>query len=99
MNDITSTNNTNTNMIKTPHNTILFNIAAFTILKLTKEEANDVYGVIEETMNGDGLYEGYDKEGILEAYNETYNYLNEKTWVELIQEAQGLIKAWEGAIV
>ena len=65
--------------------TSLFNIAAHTVMKLSVAEAEQVYAYIEEVMNGDGLYEGFDKEGILEAYHNQYNNW---TWVELIAEAQ-----------
>ena len=54
-------------------------------MKLSVTEAEQVYAYIEEVMNGDGLYEGFDKEGILEAYHNQYNNW---TWVELIAEAQ-----------
>lgn len=75
-------------VMKTFHHTALFNIAAYNILQLSVEEADQVYAYIEEVMNGDGLYEGFDKEGILEAYHEQHNPYHIWTWVELIAEAQ-----------
>lgn len=65
--------------------TILFNIAAFTILKLTKEQAESVWNIIEDTMNGDNLYEGANRETILEAYYHQEN-IHGETWVELIKD-------------
>ena len=68
--------------------TALFNIAAYNVLQLSVAEAKNVYSYIEEVMNGDGLYEGFDKEGILEAYHNQHNPLNIWTWAALIGEAQ-----------
>jgi len=68
--------------------TALFNIAAYNVLQLSVAEAKNVYSYIEEVMNGDGLYEGFDKEGILEAYHNQYNPHNIWTWAALIGEAQ-----------
>jgi len=53
-----------------PHNTVLFNIAAYTLIGLTPEDKHRVYDHIECTMNGDGLYEGATKETILQAYHD-----------------------------
>ena len=75
-------------VMKTFHHTALFNISAYNILQLSVTEAEQVYAYIEEVMNGDGLYEGFDKEGILEAYHEQHNPFHRQTWVELIAEAQ-----------
>ena len=55
---------------QTPHNSVLFNVAAFTLIGLSKEDYNKVYDHIESTMNGDGLYEGASKETILQAYHD-----------------------------
>ena len=55
-------------MTQTPHHTVLFNIAGITMIHLSVEDHNSVYSFIEETMNGDGLYEGATKETILQAY-------------------------------
>ena len=71
-----------------PHHTVLFNIAAYTCLGLKVAEGKEVYNYIEEVINGDGLYEGASKETILEAYYDLYNPLNDRTWKELILEAQ-----------
>ena len=68
--------------------TALFNIAAYNVLQLSVAEAKNVYSYIEEVMNGDGLYEGFDKEGILEAYHNQHNPHNIWTWAALIGEAQ-----------
>ena len=68
--------------------TALFNIAAHTVMKLSVTEAEQVYAYIEEVMNGDGLYEGFDKEGILEAYYDQHSVGGVWTWIELIAEAQ-----------
>jgi hypothetical protein len=71
-----------------PHNTVLFNVAAYTVLQLSVAEAKRVYSYIEEVMNGDGLYEGASKETILEAYHNQYNPYNAWTWAALIGECQ-----------
>ena len=70
------------------HHTTLFNIAAHTVMKLSVTEAEQVYAYIEEVMNGDGLYEVFDKEGILEAYYDQHSVGGVWTWIELIAEAQ-----------
>lgn len=51
-----------------PHHTVLFNVAAYTLIGLNKEDHTKVYDYIESTMNGDNLYEGASKETILQAY-------------------------------
>jgi hypothetical protein len=56
------------NGLLSKHHTILFNIAAYTVLKLSKAQGQKLYALIEDTMNGDNLYEGADRETILEAY-------------------------------
>ena len=48
-----------------PHHTILFNVAGLTMLHLKNEELKQVYAIVEDIMNGDGLYEGANKETIL----------------------------------
>ena len=53
-----------------PHHSVLFNIAAYTLIGLTPEDKHKVYDYIESTMNGDGLYEGATKETILQAYHD-----------------------------
>jgi hypothetical protein len=71
-----------------PHHTVLFNIAAYTVMKLSVAEGKRIYSYIEEIMNGDGLYEGASKETILEAYHNQSNPCNTWTWVDLIAELQ-----------
>jgi hypothetical protein len=56
--------------LQAPHHTILFNIAGLTLIHLSNEDHRKVYSYIEETINGDGLYEGASKETILEAYHD-----------------------------
>jgi hypothetical protein len=73
--------------LQPPHHTVLFNVAAYTVLKLSVAEGKRIYNYIEEIMNGDGLYKGATKETILEAYHDQYN-AGPWTWVELIQELQ-----------
>lgn len=74
------------NMTKTaPHHTVLFNVAGITMLHLTKHELDQVYDIIECTMNGDGLYEGYDKEDILAGYYHQENPFGHMTWIDLIK--------------
>jgi hypothetical protein len=51
-----------------PHHSVLFNIAAYTLIGLTPEDKHKVYDYIECTMNGDNLYDGATKETILQAY-------------------------------
>jgi hypothetical protein len=53
-----------------PHHSVLFNIAAYTLIGLTPEDKHKVYAEIESTMNGDGLYEGASKETILQGYHD-----------------------------
>ena len=73
-------------MTKTaPHHTVLFNVAGITMLHLTKHELDQVYDIIECTMNGDGLYEGYDKEDILAGYYHQENPFGHMTWIDLIK--------------
>jgi len=67
-----------------PQNTILFNAAAYTVLGLQPAEGEVVYDYIENTMNGDNLYEGASKEAILNAYFEQNSF--GVTWVELIKD-------------
>jgi hypothetical protein len=68
-----------------PHHTVLFNIAALTMLHLSNHELKQIYAIIEDTMNGDGLYEGADKETILEAYDQQENPFGQLTWIDLIK--------------
>ena len=53
-----------------PHHTVLFNVAAYTMIGLTPEDKHKVYDHIECVINGDGLYEGASKETILQAYHD-----------------------------
>lgn len=53
-----------------PKDTILFNVAGLTEIKLSVEDHDKVYSYIEEVMNGDGLYEGASRETILQAYHD-----------------------------
>jgi len=53
-----------------PHHTVLFNVAAYTLIGLSKEDHTKVYDYIECTINGDGLYEGASRETILQAYHD-----------------------------
>jgi len=67
--------------------TLLFNVAGITILHLSAEKLDQVYSIIEDTMNGDELYgEAPDKEVILDAYNMQHNPFREFTWSNLISE-------------
>jgi hypothetical protein len=67
--------------------TILFNIASRTVLGLTPVVERKVLAYINDTMNGDNLYEGASQEIILEAYCDQHSVPWQKdTWVELIQE-------------
>jgi hypothetical protein len=68
-----------------PHHTALFNVAGITMIHLSKHELDQVYNIIEDTMNGDGLYEGYDKENILVAYYQQENPFGNMTWIDLIK--------------
>ncbi|MFN9959471.1 MAG: hypothetical protein ACK55I_40800, partial [bacterium] len=67
---ILTTHTTMTTLQQAPHHSVLFNIAAYTLIGLTPEDKHKVYDHIECTMNGDGLYEGASKETILEAYHD-----------------------------
>lgn len=85
-------------MTQTPHHTILFNIAGLTLIKMTIEDLNEVYSIIEDTMNGDGLYEGANKETILEAYHslqmgEVYG-LNWVNHISSIMQETGMIEKY-----
>ena len=53
-----------------PHHSVLFNVAAYTLIGLTPEDKHKVYDHIEGVMNGDGLYEGASTETILQAYHD-----------------------------
>jgi hypothetical protein len=55
------------------------------MLHLSKHELDQVYDIIECTMNGDGLYEGYDKEDILAGYYHQENPFGHMTWIDLIK--------------
>ena len=84
--------------LQAPHHTILFNIAGLTLIKMTIEDLDEVYSVIEDTMNGDGLYEGANKETILEAYHdlqmgETYG-LNWVDHISTIMQETGMIEKY-----
>jgi hypothetical protein len=65
------------------HHTVLFNLAARTVLHLTPTEEKRVRDHIENVMNGDDLYEGASLETILEAFHDQEAMMGE-TWVELI---------------
>jgi hypothetical protein len=84
--------------IQAPHHTVLFNIAAYTLIGLTAEDKHKVYDHIESTMNGDGLYEGATKETILQAYHDlqmgdVYG-LNWVDHISTILEELGIIKPY-----
>ena len=51
------------------NHTALFNVAAYTLIGLSKDDHTKVYDYIECTINGDGLYEGASRETILQAYH------------------------------
>lgn len=72
-------------MTQLNHHTILFNVAAHTILQLSVEDSKSVWNIVEDTMNGDGLYEGMSKEVILEAYYHQHA-TNGETWIDLIKD-------------
>jgi hypothetical protein len=81
-----------------PHHSVLFNIAAYTLIGLTPEDKHKVYDYIESTMNGDGLYEGATKETILQAYHDlqmgdVYG-LNWVNHISTILEELNLIKPY-----
>lgn len=85
-------------MTQTPHHTVLFNIAGLTLIKMNIEDLDEVYSVIEDTMNGDGLYEGASKETILEAYHslqmgELYG-LNWVNHISTIMQETGMIEKY-----
>jgi hypothetical protein len=87
-----------TTIQQAPHHTILFNIAAYTMIGLTPEDKHRVYAEIESTINGDGLYEGASMETILEAYHdlqmgELYG-LNWVNHISTILEELNLIKPY-----
>jgi hypothetical protein len=74
-------------MTTTNTQTLLFNVGGITILHLSVEKLNEVYSVIEDIMNGDGIYgEAPEKEIILEAYNSQYNPFRQYTWSDMIRE-------------
>lgn len=73
------------------HHTILFNAAARTVLHLTPDEEKRVRDHIEDTMNGDGLYEGASFETILEAFFDQES-MPEETWADLIL----IVLGWAG---
>lgn len=54
-----------------PHHSVLFNIAAYTLIGLTPEDKKKVYDHIRSVTQecGDGLYDDASKETILEAYH------------------------------
>jgi len=69
-------------------NTILFNVASRTCLKLSPKKEERVLGYIYNVMNGDGLYDNASKEIILEAYMEQERGGRpDVTWAHLIAEA------------
>jgi hypothetical protein len=71
--------------LQAPHHTVLFNIAGLTLIKMTIEDLDEVYSVIEDTINGDGLYEDANKETILEAYyDQELAEVYGLNWVNLI---------------
>ena len=81
-----STSNTAMN-----HHTVLFNLAARTVLHLTPTEENRVRDHIENVMNGDGLYDGASFETILEAFFDQESMMGE-TWADLIL----IVLGWAG---
>lgn len=69
-------------------NTILFNVAARTCMKLSPKKEERVLGYIYNVMNGDGLYDNASRETILEAYmNQEQGGRPDVTWAHLIAEA------------
>jgi len=69
-------------------NTILFNVASRTCLKLSPKKEERVLGYIYNVMNGDGLYDNASREVILEAYfNQEQGGRPDVTWAHLIAEA------------
>lgn len=74
--------------MKTLHsNTILFNVAARTCLKLSPKDEKRVKDYIMAVMNGDGLYDNYSEEAILEAYFNQHGGSKKVTWAHLIVDA------------
>jgi hypothetical protein len=59
-----------TALLQAPHHTVLFNVAAYTLIGLSKEDHTKVYDYIECTINGDNLYDGATRETILQAYHD-----------------------------
>ena len=59
-----------TTLLQAPHHTVLFNVAAYTSIGLSKEDHTKVYDYIECTINGDNLYDGATRETILQAYHD-----------------------------
>lgn len=87
-----------TTIPQAPHHSVLFNIAAYTLIGLTPEDKHKVYEEIESTMNGDGLYEGASKETILQAYydqemSDVYG-LNWVDHISTILEENGMIQKY-----
>lgn len=75
-------------VMKTLHsNTILFNIAARTCLKISPKDEGRVKSYIMAVMNGDGLYDNASEEVILEAYFNQNQGGRDITWAHLIVEA------------
>jgi hypothetical protein len=56
------------------------------MIHLTGEQLKQVYAIVEDTMNGDGLYEGANRETILEAYYSQENPMGDLTWIDLIKK-------------
>lgn len=73
------------------HHTVLFNLAARNVLRLTPSEEQKVRDHIECVMNGDGLYEGASFETILEAFFHQESMMGE-TWTDLIL----IVLGWAG---
>jgi len=70
-------------------NTILFNVAARTCLKLSPKDERRVKSYIMAVMNGDGLYDNASEEVILEAYflQHSAGLPPNTNWAHLIVEA------------
>ena len=84
--------------ITNPSHTALFNVAAYTLIGLSKDDHTKVYDYIECTINGDGLYEGASRETILQAYHaqelgEVYG-LNWVDHISVILEELDLIQPY-----
>jgi len=84
-----------------PHHTILFNIASFTLIGLSREAQNMVYEHIEDVVNGDNLYENPSKETILTAYHDMQvaesfgiDCLNWVDHISLILDELGMASAY-----